>query len=114
MKLQDRIFKLSPDIRYVAIYRGGRLDLAEREGIADGSSSESDRYEELLANPTLITLAQQRGDIDCGGAEFIIVGYGKFLQLIIALADGHVSTAFEKTANPLAFVDAIRAMFDRT
>lgn len=113
MNLRDRIFELSPDIRYVAIYRGDRLDLAEREGIADASSSESDRYEELLVNPTLLTLAKQRGDIDCGGAEFIIVGYGNFLQLVIALADGHVSVAFEKTANPLAFLGEIQAIFHR-
>ncbi|MET3578802.1 hypothetical protein ABID19_001827 [Mesorhizobium robiniae] len=114
MTFHDRIFEISPDIRYVATYRGDRLDRAEREGIADASSSESDRYEELLVNPALLTLVKQRGDIDCGGAEFIIVGYGKFLQLVIALPDGHVSIAFEKTANPLAFVGAIQAVFDRT
>jgi hypothetical protein len=50
MKHHDRIFELFPDIRYVAIYRGGRLDRVEREGISDASSSESDRYEELLVN----------------------------------------------------------------
>ena len=79
----------------------------------DASSSESDRYEELLVNPTLLTLARQRGDIDCDGATFIVVGYGKFLQLVVALPDGHLSIAFEKAANPLAFLTAIREVIQR-
>lgn len=47
--------------------RGQDVELRERPDLADASSSESDRYEELLVNPTLITLARQRGEIDCGG-----------------------------------------------
>ncbi|HEX6048536.1 MAG TPA: hypothetical protein VFZ21_04685 [Gemmatimonadaceae bacterium] len=33
----------------------------------------ADRYEELIVNPTLITLTKQRGDIDCGGLEFLVI-----------------------------------------
>lgn len=105
--LQQAIFALSGDIRYVATYRGGRLALAERDGLAGASSGESDRYEELFVNPTLLKLARQRGDLDCGGARFVVVGYGNFRQLVIDLPDGHVSVAFELSADPLAFVDAI-------
>ena len=108
--ISARIFSLSPDIRYVAIYRNGELFRQQRDDI-DASDSESDRYEELLVNPTLLTLVGQRGDIDCGGAQFVVVGYGNFLQLVIALQDGHVSICFEKTANPLSYVDAVIGAF---
>lgn len=104
----ESIFALSSLIRYVAFYQGGTLELAERDNIASASSSESDQYEELLVNPTLLTLVRQRGNIDCGGAEFILVGYGNFLQLVIAVGDGHISVAFERAANPLDFVAAIK------
>ena len=108
----SRIFDLSPAIRYVAIYRAGALKTSERDGLSGASSSESDRYEELLVNPALLTLVRQRGNIDCGGATFVVVGYGNFLQLVIALNDGHVSVAFEKSANPLSFVDSILKIFE--
>ena len=53
----------------------------ERSGLIDASSGESDRYEELLVNPTLLTLAAQRGDIDCGGLRYLVVAYRNFWQL---------------------------------
>ena len=106
----DAVFALSPDIRYVALYRGGDLATRQRDAVAGASAAESDRYEELLVNPTLLKLARQRGDIDCGGARFVVVGYGNFHQLVIALPDGHASICFELTANPIAFVDRILAV----
>jgi len=66
------IFSLSNDVRYVAIYRDGHLETKSKEGTIDASSSDSDRYEELLVNPTLITLATQRGNIDCGGLDYML------------------------------------------
>jgi hypothetical protein len=30
----------------------------------------------LLVNPTLVMLAKQRGDIDCGELDFVLVGSG--------------------------------------
>lgn len=100
-ELIDRIFALSPDVRYVAVYRGGELVMRERAGILDASAAESDRYEELLVNPTLLKLVTQRGNIDCGGVDYVIIRYGKFFQIILPLADGHVSVAVEPTADPL-------------
>ena len=72
--ISTRIFSLSPDIRYVAIYRNGELFRQQRDDIDAASDSESDRYEELLVNPTLLTLVRQRGDVDCGGAQFVVWG----------------------------------------
>lgn len=112
-KMQEsgrEIYALTSDIRYVALYRGGELVTSQKDGLSAASDAGSDQYEELLVNPTLLKLVQQRGNIDCGGAGFVIVGYGNFLQLVIALDDGHVSVCFEKSANPIGFVDPIRAI----
>jgi hypothetical protein len=103
----QRIFDISSLIRYVAIYQGGQLASLQRGNLSGMSSGESDRYEELLVNPTLLKLVQQRGNIDCGGARFVVVRYGNFYQLVIALPDGHVSVCFELTANPLEYADSI-------
>jgi hypothetical protein len=106
----ERIFAVAPAIRYVALYRDGKLASRQRDNVAGASASESDRYEELFVNPTLLTLARQRGNVDCGGAEFVLVGYGNFLQLVIDLPDGHVSVCFEHGSSPLSHVKAIRAL----
>lgn len=104
----DQIFDLSPSIRYAAINSSAGLVTRQRETAANTSDAETDKYEELLVNPTLLHLAKQRGNIDCGGASFLVVGYGNFNQLVIDLPDGHISVCFEKDANPLDYVDRLR------
>jgi hypothetical protein len=101
------IFSISDDIRYVAVYREGQLEMKAREAAADASSPESDRYEELLVNPTLITLASQRGNIDCGGLDYLIVRYGNFFQFVLPTDWGHVSVCIEKTADPVAIGERV-------
>jgi len=108
--LAAALFRASDDIRYVALYRGGALRLAERAGLRDASGAESDRYEELLVNPTLLTLARQRGEIDCGGLEYLLVRYGHFFQLVHPVDGGHLSVAIEAGAEPLALLPAVRAV----
>lgn len=105
----DAVFAVSPAIRYVAVGRRQEVQLRERPDLADASSSESDRYEELLVNPTLITLARQRGEIDCGGLDYLVVAYGNFFQLVLPHGDGHVSVAIERTQSPTELVEPIRA-----
>jgi hypothetical protein len=78
----NAIFALSKDVRYVAIYRDGHLETKSKEDTLGASSSDSDRYEELLVNPTLITLATQRGNIDCGGLDYLIIW--EFLSVRLA------------------------------
>lgn len=105
--ISQRVFALSPAVRYVAIYRDGELRLAQRPDLRGASSTASDRYEELLVNPTLLTLVRQRGDIDCGGARYVLVRYGNFFQLVYAVTGGHVSVALEPTPDVLHIVDQI-------
>ena len=111
-KMLDRVFGVSAAIRYVAFYTEGRLMSAARPGLENASAAESDRYEELLVNPTLLTLARQRGNIDCGGLEFLLVRYGSFYELIWPLAAGHLSIGVEPTADPLSLLPGVRALAD--
>ena len=97
----DAIFKLSEDIRYVAVYKNGELETKSKSNSTGASSSESDRYEEILVNPTLLKLASQRGNIDCGGMNYFIIRYGNFFQYVTPLIWGHVSVCIEATANPV-------------
>ena len=108
----DRVFAVSSDIRYVALYRNGALELHQRPGLENPSASESDKYEELIVNPTLLKCATQRGDIDCGGLRALVVAYGNFLELVIPLHGGHLSVCFENGSNPLDYTDQLAGMFD--
>ncbi len=110
--MQD-LLALSQEVRYVALYRNGKLESRERAGLAQASSSESDKYEELIVNPTLLKLVQQRGDIDCGGAHWIVIRYGHFLQHVRPVEGGHVSVGMELSARPLELVASIEDVLRR-
>jgi hypothetical protein len=100
--LVDRLLAIGPEIRYVALGSGQNVRMRQRSGLLDASSDESDRYEELLVNPTLLTLAGQRGDIDCGGLRYVIVAYGHFWQVVIPTGPrSHLSMAVERDADPV-------------
>ena len=107
--LIKQIFAVSSHIRYVAVYRNGQLRSSQRQDLAQASASESDKYEELIVNPTLLTLTRQRGEIDCGGLEFVLIRYGSFFELVLPLAGGHLSVGIEPHANPLELVQRVRA-----
>jgi hypothetical protein len=110
--IQD-VFSLSDDIRYVALYFAGELSTSSKPGTPGASSSESDRYEELIVNPTLLTLVKQRGDIDCGGARYLLVRYGNFYQLVAPIANGHISICIEPQADPLRLVEPVQGLLSR-
>lgn len=95
----DDLFNFLLEIRYVAIYQNDELTFKQRKQTSDSSSSDSDKFEELLVNPTLLTIARQRGNIDCGGLRFIIVGYGNFYQLVKEIKNGHISICLEKNVD---------------
>jgi hypothetical protein len=107
----DQIFASGSEIRYVAFGKGQDVVLRERSGLVDASSKESDRYEELLVNPTLLLLARQRGDIDCGGLRYLVVAYGNFWQLVIPTDHAsHVSVSVESDADPVAAASRVVAV----
>jgi hypothetical protein len=108
--LVEAIFSMGPEVRYVAVAHGQDVTPRERAGLSDASSGESDRYEELLVNPTLIALARQRGEIDCGGLDYLVVRYGNFFQVVIPHEGGHVSVAVEPSADPIAVAGKVQSL----
>jgi hypothetical protein len=102
-----RIFSLSNGIRYIAIYTNGKLASASREELQNASSSESDKYEELIVNPTLLTLVTQRGNIDCGGAEYVLIRYGNFFEFVKPATNGHISVGIQLSEDPLKIIPLI-------
>lgn len=114
--LVERIFAASPDVRYVALYRANALSMWERPGVIGASSNETDRYEELFVNPTLLKMTTQRGNLDCGGLRYLLVRYGNFFQLVHPIADGHVSVCIgnAEETDPLIVVAAVRSLLQHS
>ena len=106
--LKEKIFAISKDIRYVAIYTDDKLISSQRPRIEKTSNSESDKYEELIVNPTLLKLVTQRGNIDCGGAAYVIIRYGSFYEFVMPLKNGHLSVGIESSSNLMSIVEAIQ------
>jgi hypothetical protein len=102
---------LGDQVRYVAVANGQEIVLRQRPGLADASSSVSDRFEELLVNPVLLMLTRQRGELDCGGLQYVVVRYGHFAQVVVPNpAGGHVSVAVSTDHDPAVVAEAIRRL----
>ena len=106
--LQNKIFSISDNIRYVAIYANDKLILGEKPSLKNTSSSESDKYEELIVNPTLLKLVIQRGNIDCGGVEYVIIKYGSFFEFVMPIVNGHVSVGIEPHSEIMEITNKIQ------
>ncbi len=109
----EALFEIDPSIRYVALYLNGTLTSRERSGLSNASASESDKYEELIVNPTLLKLVQQRGNIDCGGLDFVLIRYGNFFEFVQPTKGGHVSVGIEPTGDLMKTVGAIQLTCSR-
>lgn len=114
--LVEKIFAASTDVRYVALYRAGALSMWQRPGIIGASSNETDRYEELFVNPTLLKMTTLRGNLDCGGLRYLLVRYGNFFQLVHPIAEGHVSICIgdAEHTDPLSVVTAVRSLLQHS
>lgn len=99
-ELTRELFGLGPFVRYVAFGEGQQIETNERDGLENTSEPTSDRFEELIVNPALLTLTRQRGELDCGGLRYVAIGYGNFTQLVLPTRHGHVSIALERGTDP--------------
>ncbi len=106
----DLLLSLDSSIRYVALYRNGELQTRVRENLCNASDSSSDKFEELVVNPAILTLTTQRGNIDCGGCQYVTVRYGNFTQLLIPISGGHVSIAIELNVDAASLFPKIHKM----
>ena len=91
-------------VGYVAIGVGHSVYMQLAPGLETETSQESNFFEELLVNPSVLELVSRRGQLDCGGMEYVAIGYGHFIQLLIPLPSGHASIGISKDApvQPLA------------
>ena len=105
----EGLLQVDSSIRYVALYMDGTLISRERAGLLNTSASESDKYEELIVNPTLLKLVQQRGNIDCGGVEYVLIRYGNFFQFVLSMQGGHISVGIEASGDVMKTISAISA-----
>ena len=112
-KVIEACFAASPNVRYVAAYLEGEVGLRSRADVQLLGSNESDQYEELIVNPTLIKLLTQRGNIDCGGFRHAVATYGLFHAFIYPVAGGHVTVSFELDAKLDEEIPRIIAVIDR-
>jgi hypothetical protein len=111
-KLTEKISLISDSIPYVSIYQDNNLESWQRTDLTEPSSSNSDKYEELLVNPTILKIAKQKGDIDCGGLDFAIIKHGIFFRLIREIKNGHVSICIDKTENPVVLESKIKNVIE--
>lgn len=109
----QQIFALSEHIRYVAVYQDSQLVMQSKSGTAGASSSDTDRFEELLVNPTLLKLTSQRGEIDCGGLDYLLIRYGNFFQFVMPNSAGHVSVCLESDSDPVGLAARIKELVER-
>jgi len=107
------MFAITGSIGYVAVGRGQDIAMQQRFGVDVAYSDVSNRSGELLVNPTLLILATQRGDLDCGGLRHLIIGYGYFNAYVLPIPGGHVCVSFEVDSDPVASSDAIRQAIER-
>jgi hypothetical protein len=109
-QIAQRLFDETPDVRYVALSTDGEPELHQRPDLRTPSAAHTDRFEELVVNPTLLTLAAARGDIDCGGLDYVVVRYGHFFQLVLPIAAGHISVAIEPDGDVFGVLARVRRL----
>ena len=106
--LLDAILELSPIVRYAALHLGGGEPLLRERTGTPREAAEGERWDELIVNPVLLELASRRGDVDCGGLEYLVVRYRQFFNLVVPVDGGHLSVLLDPDADPFPLVAAIR------
>jgi hypothetical protein len=106
-QVSEQVFSLSDDIRYAAVYYRGKLGSVSKPNTGASRWWDSDKYEELIVNPTLITLLRQRGNIDCGGIHYVVIQYGNVTQLVHPIKGGHISVGFERKSDYIRVIPKI-------
>ena len=79
------------EVGYVALDWHGQTVMRLADGIETDTTTQTNFFEEYLLNPSLIFMAQRRGNLDCGGLRYVAVGYGDFTMLLMPIAQGNVS-----------------------
>ena len=115
MSIAASLFAIDPRIRYVAVNLGGRIaEMEQSPNWPSTNPSESDRMEELIVNPVVLELVRRRGEIDIGGARYVVIRYGVLFELVLPYRGGHVSVGIEPGPGILEIAErceeAVRSM----
>jgi len=112
-KLSDRLFRLEPRIRYVALNQKGQIqEMRQSPRHPSTNSPESDRIEELIVNPIVLEIAARRGNIDMDGIRYVVIGYGTQYQLLLPYRDRHLSIGVNPEDDPIEIAREVAAALD--
>jgi len=110
-RLIAQIFALG-GVGYVALCSDQEVVLRAAPGLVSTTTEETNFYEELLVNPTLLKLASQRANLDCEGLRYVAIGYGKFVQLIMLMKEGHVSIGVSRKTNTSDLAERVQSLLE--
>jgi len=112
-KLSERLFRLEPRIRYVALNQKGQIqEMRQSPRHPSINSPESDRIEELIVNPIVLEIAARRGKIDMDGIRHVVIRYGTQYQLLFPYRDGHLSIGVNPEDDPIEIARKVAAALD--
>ena len=112
-KLSERLFRLDPKIRYVALNQNGQIqEMRQSPQHPSTNPPESDRIEELIVNPIVLEIAVRRGNIDMDGVRYVIIRYGTQYQLLLPCQDGHLSIGVNLEDDPIEIARRVVAALD--
>jgi hypothetical protein len=112
-KLSERLFRLEPRIRYVALNQKGQIKEMRQSPLHPSHNPpESDRIEELFVNPIVLEITARRGNLDMDGIRYVIIRYGTQYQLLLPYRDGHLSVGVNLEDDPIETARKVVAALD--
>jgi hypothetical protein len=112
-KLSERLFRLEPRIRYVALNQKGEIkEMRQSPRHPSFNPPESDRIEELIVNPTVLEITARRGNLDMDGIRYIVIRYGTQYQLLLPFQDGHLSIGVNLEDDPIEIARVVVTALD--
>jgi hypothetical protein len=112
-ELSERLFRLEPRIRYVALNQKGQIKEMRQSPLhTSHNPPESDRMEELIVNPIVPELTTRRGNLDMDGIRHVIIRYGTQYQLLLPYRDGHLSVGVNLEDDPIEIARKVAELLD--
>jgi hypothetical protein len=107
-ELSERLFRLEPRIRYVALNQKGQIkEMCQSPLHPSYNPPESDRMEELIVNPTVLEITARRGNIDMDGIRYVVIRYGTQYQLLLPYREGHLSIGVNLEDDPIEIAQKV-------
>jgi hypothetical protein len=112
-RISERLFRLDPKIRYVALNQNGQIqEMRQSPRHPSTNPPESDRIEELIVNPIVLEIAARRGNIDMDGIRYVVIRYGTQYQLLLPYQDGHLSIGVNMEDDPIEIARKVAGALD--